>query len=106
MKNLLLLPILFLPLAQAEAHKDLSPRILEACTANKWIRASIYADVYTGQKHFCILPDGNSYLIFDLYNNENSKYTPLFRQYSGKSPTPEQVEKAKDELKKQGDIVN
>ncbi|WP_434779075.1 hypothetical protein [Neisseria sp. Ec49-e6-T10] len=107
MKKLILLPLLFLSIVHAE---PLPP----VCQENKWamVEGKTKKDLeheklygYSKPMSYCILPNEKYYSIVRLYNQKKSKYKNLFNQYSGQSPTFEQIEKAKEQMRKDGYIV-
>lgn len=111
MKKLILFPLLFFFL-QVEAKPRLVPNI---CQDNRW--AQVYAVRPTSEKTsmrphkngrmvFCILPNSKYYSPWDLDEGKDNLYKELFKQYLGQYPTFEQIEKAKEQIRKNGYIVD
>ena len=97
-KKHLLLSVLLLSSIQYTYGKIAIPRV---CEQNNWTMVSVKSPTSRYPTFYCVLPDGSYYRAWDL-ERQNEKYHMLFHQHSGKSPTPEQVEKARIELYRQG----
>ncbi|WP_434778695.1 hypothetical protein [Neisseria sp. Ec49-e6-T10] len=80
------------------------------CTDNNWAELIVKRKIryYNDLESFpiCVLPDGNYYYPHQLKYAKNDRLKHLFDQYSGQYPTFEQIEEAKEQMRKNGYIVD